>query len=494
MFARLKDTGQHTTIFGIGSLLQQGANFLLLPVYTRYLSPAEYGVINLLLVGGMLLSSIVAAPVGAALFRSYYDYDSKKEQSVVVSTALFLVAFGSSILLVVGALFSSSLSVLLTGDAQYAFLCVLVLITSTFNGISMVTLVVFRAQKWSVKYVAVSLGTLFVSMFVTIYLVVFRQIQIAGVIIGGMVGSFVSLSASLWLIRHHIQLSVSIREIRKMLHFGLPLVPENLGGVAFNSIDRLAIQAFLGPAAVGVYALGRRLGQVVQILIIQPYSLAEAPAVLSAEHDPIAKKFYARLLTYYLLATIIVSLGVILLTPDFLKIMADKEYWGAAIVVPWICGASILYGMRNLVGIGLGLKRKTIWFPVALGAGAIVYTIVLIFMIPKIGILGAGIALAVAYGIICIVRFFAGQRIYPMRFETMRILKLLIATFIVLFIGETIDIENVWLSIIFNVTLVIIGLPLLLFGLRFADENEIAYLKGFWVRFRRGFAFKSAIH
>jgi O-antigen/teichoic acid export membrane protein len=477
MFARLRETAKHTLVFGIGGGLQQAASYLLLPVYTRHLTPADYGVLNLLLVAGSLLSSISAAPVGAALFRSYYDYEAEQGRSLVVSTALFLVLGISGVLLLIGILFSRPLSVLLTGDPQYATLAVLVLLTSTLTSVKVVTLAVFRAQKWAGRYVIVSAGSLLVSLGLTIYLVVFRHLYIAGVVLGSLAGTIVSASISLWLIRHHIRLSISRLEVHKMLRYGLPLVPENLAGFGFNSADRLVIQAFLGPSAVGLYALGRRFGQIVRLLVIQPYSLAEAPAILSAERDPQAKGFYARLLTYYLLVTAFVSVAISLLAEDVLRIISDQAYWGATTIVPWLCLASVLYGMRNLIGVGLGLKRRTYWFPIALGAGALVYWPLMMVSVPTMGIGGAALSLVIAYCIMCVVRYFAGQRVYPMRFETARLVKLLIASCATLLLGNAIVMDSVWLSLVLKGTVVILGMPAVLLGLRFVDKTETEHLR-----------------
>ena len=81
MFAKLKETAQHTLVFGVGGILRQGANFFLLPLYTVYLPADEYGILNLLLIAGSLAAVVPTATVGPALFRSYYDYESQEERA-----------------------------------------------------------------------------------------------------------------------------------------------------------------------------------------------------------------------------------------------------------------------------------------------------------------------------------------------------------------------------------------------------------------------------
>ncbi len=363
MFERIKETGQHTLIFGIGGMLQQGIHFALLPVYMRYLTPADYGVLNLLLIAGSFVKMIPSATVGPSLFRSYYDYETDKERSMVVSTALFLSITIAGVLLLIGVPLSRLLSVLLTGDSQYAMLTAIVLLNSTLMSANIVALAVFRAQKWSFRYMMVSLGALLVSLGTTIYLVVFQQLNIAGVIFGLLAGGVTSALLSLWMIRYHLRLAVSRLEIRKMVSYGLPFIPANIISFLQNSADRLIIQALLGPASVGLYALAKRFGQLIRILVINPFELISPAIVFDAERDPRAKEFYPRLLTYFLLVTAFIALGVAVLADDVLKLMADPEYWAAGAVVPWVCLAFVLYGARGLVSVGLALKRKTQWFP-----------------------------------------------------------------------------------------------------------------------------------
>ena len=95
-----------------------------------------------------------------------------------------------------------------------------------------------------------------------------------------------------------------------------------------------------------------------QTLIIQAFSPILPAIVFSAERDPHAKEFCARLLTYFLVATTFMGLGVSVLADDVLRLMADPDYWDAAIVVPWICLAFMLYGIRGLVSVRLALKRQ----------------------------------------------------------------------------------------------------------------------------------------
>lgn len=479
MFQRLKETGKHTLTFGVGGMLQQAISFVLLPVYTRYLTPADYGVLNLLMIAGLLTSMIPWAVVGPSLFRSYYDYETEEERSLAVSTGFFLSTAITGVLLLIGVLFSHPLSMLLTGDSEYAMLTAIMLLGSALSTTNKVALVVFRAQKWSFKYTVVSTGSLFVSLGMTIYLVVFRRLNIAGVVFGSLAGNVVSAFLSLWMVRGYLRLAASRVEIRKMVSYGLPFIPADVISFTWNSADRLIIQAFFGPSAVGLYALAWRLGQLVSILVVQPFSLIEPAIIFSGEEDPRAKEFYARLLTYFLLVTTLVGLGVSLVANDVLRLMTSSEYWAAGHIVPWISLASVLYGARTLVSVGLALKRQTRWFPVSLAIGLALHLCLMFALLPVLGILGAGVSLSIGYLGMCVFRYVISQRIYSVSLEIYRLLRILIAALVLFWFGKTIDI--VGMSILMSLTLkfviVVVGFPILLSLMNFQDPTEVATVR-----------------
>ena len=394
----------------------------------------------------------------------------------MVSTALFLASILAGIILLLGVLFSRPLSTLLTGNPQYARLTVVVLLNSALTSVNTVAMAVFRAQKWSGRYTVVSVIAMLLSLGVTIYLVVFRGLNIAGPIFGILVSGIASTLLSLWLIRHHLRLAFSWIEIRKMTSYGLPFIPGSFITFLQNSGDRLVIQTLLGSTAVGVYVLAQRLAQLIQVLIINPFSIIEPAIIFDAEHDLRAKEFYARILTYYLLITSFVGLGISALVGNVLQLIATNhsEYLAAIPIVSWICLAYVLFGARGLVSVGLGLKRQTQWFPVSLAIGAIFYFLLMFVLVPAWGILGAGISLVIGNLALVIFRYWISQRIYPIALEFDRILKLLVVTLLIFLLAGTIDTLGLseLVGLLLKFLIVTIGFPILLLLMRFPDALE----------------------
>ena len=89
MLTRIRETVFHGVIYGFGQTLSSAVGFLLIPLYTQYLTPSDYGIIALLHISMTLVIAIFGLGLSTAIFRSYYDYDGAEERKMVVSTTFY---------------------------------------------------------------------------------------------------------------------------------------------------------------------------------------------------------------------------------------------------------------------------------------------------------------------------------------------------------------------------------------------------------------------
>jgi O-antigen/teichoic acid export membrane protein len=73
MFERMKELLRHSALYGLGNLVARIVGVLLLPLYTRYLTPADYGLIETLVALSAVLTALVAQAMKSAFFRFYFD-------------------------------------------------------------------------------------------------------------------------------------------------------------------------------------------------------------------------------------------------------------------------------------------------------------------------------------------------------------------------------------------------------------------------------------
>jgi O-antigen/teichoic acid export membrane protein len=124
MYQTFKTIIKHTAIYSTSDLLAKAVGFFLLPIYTRYLSPADYGILELLAVTLNIVIILVQQGMHSSFFRAYsFDYKDKEEdQKSIVSTSYLYLLFSSFIFLGGISLFSRPINNLLFQyPQQYPF-------------------------------------------------------------------------------------------------------------------------------------------------------------------------------------------------------------------------------------------------------------------------------------------------------------------------------------------------------------------------------------
>src|SRR6185437_9144892 len=110
MIERLKELARHSAIYGLGSIVARILGVLLLPLYTRYLSPSDYGLIETLVALTAVLTALVAQAMKSAFFRFYFDSAELERRLLVVRTAFWYVMAASTAVLVLGVALSRQIS------------------------------------------------------------------------------------------------------------------------------------------------------------------------------------------------------------------------------------------------------------------------------------------------------------------------------------------------------------------------------------------------
>ena len=88
---------KHSGIYAIGVVLSKGISFFLIPVYTHFLTPRDYGILELLDLLIFFTTNLSAMGIYAAVFRFYAAYESEQDKKEVIATALLYTAAGSLI-------------------------------------------------------------------------------------------------------------------------------------------------------------------------------------------------------------------------------------------------------------------------------------------------------------------------------------------------------------------------------------------------------------
>ncbi|MGB9589829.1 MAG: GNAT family N-acetyltransferase [Candidatus Hydrothermia bacterium] len=445
-----------TLIYGLGTMLSPLVGFVLLPLYTRFLTPADYGVLSILSVTTGVLTIVLSLGIPSGMLRFYFDQDKRVRDQVVYSSmgAVFaLTTFGA---LIISGL-AGPVSRILVSGPQGPYLIVLMAAGFATGAWTVVFQNLMRAQKRPALYTVANLGGFALRLGLNILFVVGLTRGVAGILEAGLVSNLVILAllapVGLWGTRP----AFSWKKLGEITRFGIALEPGNLAAWVLNMSDRYFLQSFSDMTQVGLYSVGYRIGQLTEIGMVKPFRLAWPPLIYAEAGDhKRARKSISRIATLYAFFGLWASLGLFLLAPAILKAMATKGYWGALDVIGLIALSYVILGTTWITGAGLHILKKPVMVSVAFITGALLNIFLNFTLIPHFGMMGAAWATLISFVFISAFTFAASQRSFPVAYEWRRLIAILLwATLIA--IGSFVS-GRVWWRVVLSVLFVLPGL------------------------------------
>jgi O-antigen/teichoic acid export membrane protein len=418
---QLKRLGKHSVIYGLGGLVSRILAVLLLPLYTHYLSRSDYGQIETLVALITVLTIVLRFGISSAFFRFYFDADDDAGRRLVLRTSFWFTMTMATIGLVAVAALATPISQALFGEADAANLvrASAVALWAQMNYEQLTSL--FRVEERSVAFVIASLTNVVLTVGATILLVVVLDRGPLGVIVGNFTGTLLVYLALLGYRREQLGLQLDRGLLRRMNHFGMPLVPSALLLWVTNFSDRLFLVKLTDTAEVGLYSVGVRIASAM-VLLLTAFRMAWPAFAYSIQSDDEAKRTYAWVLTYLIVLSTWIATALTLLSPWLVAWLTAPAYASASRVVGPLAFAAVSFGGFIVLSIGIGRARRTQFNWVITGVAAIVNVTLNLTLIPIYGMMGAAIATVAAYTVMFAGMAWWAQRIFPVPYQWRRVL------------------------------------------------------------------------
>ena len=448
---------------------------MLLPLYTRFLTPADYGVLAILSVTTGILTIVLSLGIPSGMLRFYFDPDERVKNQVVYSSVGAVFVLTAAGALIVSAL-ASPISRVLVPVPGGPYLVILTAVGFATGAWTVCFQNLMRAQKRPLVYTVANLGGFALRMGLNILFVVGFLRGVAGILEAGIISNIATLAllvpVGLW----GRKPSFSWMKIKEITRFGIALEPGNLSAWVLNMSDRYFLQALSDMTQVGLYSVGYRIGQLSEIGLVKPFRLAWPPLIYAeaGDHER-AKRSISRTATLYAFFGLWATLGLFLLSPAILKAMATKQYWGAVDVVGLVALSYVVLGSGWITGAGLHIIKKPTAISVAFIAGALLNLGLNLTLIPPFGMMGAAWATFISFAFISVFILIASQTKFPVRYELKRLLA--IAVWAGLIAAGALVSQRVWWRVVLVMTFPLLGLYLY-------RANLFGITRGFLVRRR----------
>ncbi len=431
--------GRHSLIYGVGGLVSRIVAVLLLPVYTHYLTPADYGKIETLIALTTVLGIILRAGISSAFFRFYFDADDAVARRTVLRTSFWFTMGAGTLGLLLLLVFAQPVSEFLFGTTSAANLvrAAGVALWATVNYEQLTSL--FRVEERSVAFVCASLANVLITIGLTLVLVVSFDKGALGVIVGNFSGTLIVYFALLGFRREQLGLQFDRGLLREMNRFGIPLVPTALFLWVTNFSDRFFLVKLSDVSEAGLYSVGVRVASAM-VLLLTAFRMAWPAFAFSIRDEDEAKRTYAYVLTYLTVVTAWVALALTLFAPWLVDLLAAPRFAESYRVVGPLSFAAVAFAAYIVVAIGVGRIRRTQFNWVVTGAAAIVNVALNLSLIPPYGMMGAAIATVAAYATMAVGMAWWSQRIYPVPYQWRRVITAAAAAVALAVLGKALDV------------------------------------------------------
>lgn len=404
---------RNALVYAGSGVARNAIPFLMLPVLTRYLSPADFGIVAtfevLLAVALVFIGLNMYGAIAVNAFRlersQLQEYVSNVILvSVVASAVAFVVAYvGAGLVQLEGVALTAWLPlIVLAGLSQVLF---------------SVALTLWQVEERPIPYGLLQISQTALNVGLSLLFVInFRwgwEGRVKGILVAAI--AFGALSFAIAYARGFVRPTLRTDYIRDALGFGIPLIPHSLGNWILTGIDRLFLASMIGVAATGVYTVGYQIGMIVGLLA-SSFNQAWSPFLFAKlnESDPESKIRIVKFTYVYFPAILAIALSLSLVAPWLLSRFVGSEFRGADRYVFWVALGYAVNGMYLMVVNYIYHAKKTHLLAWITLFTALVNIVLNYILIRANGAIGAAQASAASFFVGFVLTWFLSARVCRM--------------------------------------------------------------------------------
>lgn len=413
----------NTLTYGVGSVLSRLVSLLLLPLFTSYLSPSDYGVISILGIMGLIAMPIFSLGLGAGMGPCYFQDDSDEYRGTITWTAAMVLVLSVTALCFGSSILSGYLSELAFQTAKNSRLVSLSLWTIGANILAIPFTLRLQFEERARLYVALSLLSITITLGLTVVAVSVLELGVLGYVGSMFIGQVFNLLLFLFPSALHLRFRISRKAGIELLRLGLPLVPSFAFLFVLQQSNKFILQIQTGIESVGIYTIGFNLGMVMGV-IVGAFQTAWYPFFISFINRQVeARHPFSRIFTYYVLGigglTVVFFATARLLT----MIMTNNSFHDAYVVIGPSAAAQFFMGLFYLALPGVYFSKEVKGVSIVQGMAAVLSVLLNLIFIGSFGVAGAALALMIGHLLVFILMYIWNVRkgYFQVKYEWHRI-------------------------------------------------------------------------
>lgn len=489
MSSKIANLASDTFVYGFFTILGRFLTFMLIPLYSNYLSIDGMADISYIFSLIAFVNVVISFGMEAAFFR-FFSKDDLHQSKKVFTLAYCSFASIGLIFTIVVLIFSDPIasSMLQSPDSQ--LIIIFTALIPLFDGLMVVPYGYLRMVRDARRFAITRFTLVILAVGFNLLFIVYFSMGSNGVMLAQLVTSVIGAAIFIKLVSKNLIFEFDFKLFKDMLRFGIPTVPANLSAIILQVVDRPVLKLLADSKQMALYQVNHKLG-IPMMLIVTVFEYAWKPFYLSNFKEAGAKKLYSRVLTYFTL----MSVGVFLFTGFFIEYIVQLPfiggrfikpvYWEGMTIIPLILGGYYFNGVYTNFAAGFQITKQTKYLPYPVGIAAVLNVVLNFALIPYFGYVGAAWSMFMSYFVSAFTLYLFLEKVYPMKYEWKRLAILIGVALVVYFAGMylTKGIDSI-LSI--SIRLAAIGVYfIILYFMNFFTKEEMNSMKSLFSRRRK---------
>lgn len=405
--SRYKNLINQSALYGLSIFLMKGISLVMLPIYTNYLDPSEYGRLEVLVVFSNIASITLGFGLVEALYRFVGLADGIEKKQRHAAECLLVAAIIAIVSYTIFHLYSKDLLVYLPGNITENELYLLGVALSV-GGLINIPLAWLRITERAGLFFVISMLKVVLQVSLTFYWLI-NGWGISSILASGAVSSVIVAIILCFIQLKETQLSFSKKNIKSIIYYSGPIFIGGLATFTLSGMDRWVLAEHFGASEIAAYAIAIKFA-LVPTLLIQPFTLWWFPKRFSVLKEQDGKNINAHFTVLGAIISVLICGGLGLLGPILIKVLTPSTYHAAIGILPWLLLCTLLKMLADLFNLGCFVEKSSqLQMNINLVASAF-GGVLLIILVPQFMIEGALIALIVANGIRMVLFYYFSQK------------------------------------------------------------------------------------
>ena len=413
-------------VYSSGNLLIKGMSLISAPIFTRIFDPSQYGAWSLINVMVAFFTGVLLLGGDNAYTRFFFQCKTEEEKQTLSATWFMFLALWSVLLLAVILPFSRVIGDWLLDSSSYHRALLIGLLSGPPVMMNLILSQALRNRFRAKAYTLLNVTTAALTLILAVIFVLKFNLGVAGAVLGALVSALIMLPIRLVFIRDLLKWGFSLKFLRQLLLFGLPLVPMNVAFWLLSNADRIMLVRLSSLEDVGLYSIAAAMAAVLMLLQTAVGQSWLPHAVKVYEEDKAyAEEVFKKTMLYLLTAYGFIVVGFVAMAQEVLYVLVPPGYYESFKAIPYLAAGFLFFTTAQVSAVGIMVKNKTVYIMLACWTVALINIGLNALFIPRWGIIGAGAATGIAYLLFALSYFCISRKLWRVDYNWMAVTGLL---------------------------------------------------------------------